>query len=74
MCPIVQLAKQDDDGPGRYEVVADGRGLVALQSLADDGALGPDHPVACHLLSGNTRATELSLVENTVRAAMHLAD
>ena len=71
---LVQLAEQDDDGDGRYEVVAGGRRLAALQALADEGALQPDYPVACHILPRASAAAELSLVENTVRAAMHPAD
>ena len=71
---LVQPADQHDDAPGRHEVVAGGRRLAALQALADDGALKPDHPVACHVLPRASAAVELSLVENTVRAAMHPAD
>ena len=62
------------DGETRYEVVAGGRRLAALRSLADDGAIATDHPVPCHVVADDDNAAELSLVENTVRAAMHPAD
>ncbi len=71
---LVRPAEPDAEDTGRYEVVAGGRRLAALQALADDGALPPNHPVACHVLPPASAATELSLVENTVRAAMHPAD
>ena len=71
---LVQPAGRDGDDPDRFEVVAGGRRLAALRSLADDGALAPDHPVACHVLPDESPASELSLVENTVRVAMHPAD
>ena len=73
---LVQPAEQDDDGTaaGHYEVVAGARRLAALQALADQGALQPDHPVACNVLPRASAAVELSLVENTVRAVMHPAD
>ena len=71
---LVQPAGRDGGGPDRFEVVAGARRLAALRSLADDGALPADHPVACHVLPGESPASELSLVENTVRVAMHPAD
>ena len=37
---LVQPADQADDGAGRYEVVAGGRRLAALQALADEGGDG----------------------------------
>ena len=71
---LVQPAERDGDGADCFEVVAGGRRLAALQALADDGEIQPDHPVACHVLPRASAAVELSLVENTVRAAMHPAD
>ena len=71
---LVQPAEQDGGGADCFEVVAGGRRLAALQALAEDGALTPDHSVACHVLPRASAAAELSLVENTVRAAMHPAD
>ena len=55
-------------------MIAGGRRLAALQALADEGAVAPDHPVPCHVVTNEDNAAELSLVENTVRAAMHPAD
>ena len=70
---LVRAAEPDHDGALRFEVVAGARRLAALQALADDGALAPDRPVPCHVMTGDN-AAELSLAENTVRAAMHPAD
>ena len=59
---------------GRFAVVAGGRRLGAARALAEDGVLEADHPVPCRVLSDDTDAQELSLAENTARAAMHPAD
>ena len=59
---------------GRFAVIAGARRLAAAQSLARDGVLAPDHPVPCRIEVDDARACELSLVENTARAAMHPAD
>ena len=61
------------DGKGIYEVDAGGRRLKILQKLADEGAIDADHPVPC-LIDSADDALETSLVENTIRAAMHPAD
>ena len=71
---LVRPQAPDLDGASPYEVVAGGRRLAALQALADDGAVAPDHPVPCHVVTNEDNAAELSLAENTVRAAMHPAD
>lgn len=70
VCPT----EQDDSCEGRYEVVAGARRLAALQALAGEGSVAHDHPVACNVLPTNSPAAELSLVENTIRAALHPAD
>ena len=62
------------DGAARYEVIAGGRRLTAMQALAAEGALDEDHPVPCRMIGGIVAAEEVSLAENTVRAAMHPAD
>ena len=61
------------DGKGAYEVDAGGRRLKVLQKLAAEGVLDEDHPVPC-LVKKPAAAIEISLMENTVRAAMHPAD
>ena len=71
---LVQPAQGNGEADGRHEVVAGARRLAALQVLADDGAIATDHPVPCHVVANGDNAVELSLVENTVRAAMHPAD
>ena len=71
---LVRPHAADTEAETDYEVIAGGRRLAALKSLADDGAVAPDHPVPCHVVTDEDNAAELSLVENTVRAAMHPAD
>ena len=61
------------DGKGVFEVDAGGRRLKILQKLAAEGAIDADHPVPCKIESVD-EALESSLVENTMRAAMHPAD
>jgi len=61
------------DGKGVYEVDAGGRRLKILQKLAADNVIEADHPVPC-LVKKPAAAVETSLMENTVRAAMHPAD
>ncbi len=63
----------DDDGNERFAVLAGGRRLAALQSLAEDRALDPELPVPCRI-APNGNGGELSLAENVVRIAMHPAD
>ena len=45
-----------------------------MQALAAEGALDEDHPVPCRMIGGIVAAEEVSLAENSVRAAMHPAD
>ena len=71
---LVRPQAADAESKLRYEVVAGARRLAALQALAGQGAVAPDHPVPCHVVTDEDNAAELSLVENTVRAAMHPAD
>lgn len=61
------------DGKGVYEVDAGGRRLAILQKLAAENVIDADHPVPC-LVKKPAAAVETSLMENTVRAAMHPAD
>ena len=62
------------DGIGRYAVIAGGRRLAAMQALAAEGTLDEDHPVPCRMIGDIVTAEEVSLAENSVRAAMHPAD
>ena len=62
------------DGTGRYAVIAGGRRLAAMQALAAEGAMDGDYPVPCRMVDDTAAETEISLAENTVRAAMHPAD
>ena len=62
------------DGAARYAVIAGGRRLAAMQALAAEGVLEEDHPVPCRMIGGIVAAEEVSLAENSVRAAMHPAD
>jgi ParB family chromosome partitioning protein len=61
------------DGKGVFEVDAGGRRLTILQKLAAEGAIDPDYKVPCKIEQAED-AVETSLMENTVRAAMHPAD
>jgi ParB family chromosome partitioning protein len=66
---IVRAGKKGD-----YSVVAGRRRLAALRQLAEADRLGPDAVIDCHVISGDADATEISLVENTLREQMHPAD
>ena len=71
---IVTPQVPESGGPVRYAVIAGGRRLAALQALANEGALAEGYSVPCHVVTDAENAVELSLAENTVRAAMHPAD
>jgi ParB family chromosome partitioning protein len=62
-----------EDGT-RFEVVAGGRRLRAMKMLAKSGKLAKDAPVNCLVLAEGEDAGEISLVENTMRTAMHPDD
>ena len=64
---------KDEEGQQRYAVIAGGRRLAALQSLADDGAIESDHPVPCRI-APKKGGVELSLAENVMHDGMHPAD
>src|ERR1700733_1307698 len=53
-----------------YEVDAGGRRLKVLQKLAAEGVIADYHPVPC-LVREPAASLETSLMENTIRAAMH---
>ena len=58
---------------GRFEVVAGGRRLAALKTLAKAGMIARDYPVPCSVLP-NEQAREASLAENVQRLDMDAMD
>lgn len=58
---------------GKYFVFAGSRRLAALKALQAEGHFAADYAVPCRIYT-KEEAHELSLVENTVRQAMHPAD
>ena len=71
---IARSMEPGADGIARYAVIAGGRRLAAMQALAAEGVLEEDHPVPCRMIGAIVAAEEVSLAENSVRAAMHPAD
>ncbi|MDD9982761.1 MAG: ParB N-terminal domain-containing protein [Gammaproteobacteria bacterium] len=63
-----------DDGAEQIGVVAGGRRLVGFQDLAAEGRIPADHPIPCYTLPEGSDPTEIGLIENTIRAALHPAD
>ena len=63
-----------DDSAEKIGVVAGGRRLIGFQDLAAAGRLPADHPIPCYTLPEGTDPTEIGLIENTIRAALHPAD
>ena len=61
------------DEKGVHAVTAGGRRLKALQELAAEGVIPAEFKVPC-LIEAVDEALETSLMENTIRAAMHPAD
>lgn len=58
---------------GKFEVVAGGRRLKALNLLAKNKCITKSFEVGCNVMDGDN-LTEISLAENTLREAMHPAD
>ena len=71
---IARAMELGTDCVARYAVIAGGRRLAAMQALAAEGVLEADHPVPCRMIGSIVAAEEVSLAENSVRAAMHPAD
>ncbi len=67
---VVHLSADEN---GVHAVTAGGRRLKALQELAAEGVISADIKVPC-LVEAPDEALETSLMENTIRAAMHPAD
>jgi len=59
-------------GP-KFHVHAGGRRLAALNKLAADKIIKPDHPISCSV-EDIDQAEDTSTAENMVRTAMHAAD
>ena len=76
----VLLSGPAADGVDTYEVVAGGRRFAALTRIARKGGsikgvpVDGDYPVPCMGVDEHEEVTEISLVENVVRAGMHPAD
>ena len=66
---IARAMEPGTDCVARYAVIAGGRRLAAMQALAVEGVLDEDHPVPCRMIGGIVVAEEVSLAENSVRAA-----
>ena len=67
---IARSMEPGPDGAGRYAVIGGGRRLAAMQAPAAEGALDENHPVPCRMIGSIVAAEEVSLAENSVRAAM----
>jgi ParB family chromosome partitioning protein len=67
------VRKGEGDHAGRFEVVAGGRRLAALQRLASKKELAASTRIPCHVIAGDA-ATEISLAENVGQCPMHPAD
>lgn len=57
-----------------FSVIAGGQRLTALQQLHKAGDINATFPVPCKVLDADASASEISLVENAIREAMHPAD
>lgn len=57
----------------KYEVIAGGRRLRALQQMQKAKLIGADHEIKCEIRAV-ADATEISTAENELREAMHPAD
>ena len=72
---IYPLILDPHDGSAeKLGVVAGGRRLIGFQDLAAEGRIPADHPIPCYTLPEGTDPTEIGLIENTMRAALHPAD
>ena len=70
---VVTEQKKKSRKTGKYEVVAGGRRLAALNLLVAEERLSKDHEVNCRVV-GVEEVLEVSLAENSGREAMHPAD
>ena len=70
---VVRSGDPDADGNPSFSVVAGGRRLEALMTIASEEGGDVAMPVSCKVVDAEN-SRELSLAENTVRLAMHPAD
>lgn len=57
-----------------FAVIAGGRRLAALQSLAANKHLASDAPISCRVETDKSKASELSLAENELRLNMSVTE
>jgi ParB family chromosome partitioning protein len=70
---VVTAQQKKGRKSGKYEVIAGGRRLAALNLLITNGRLPKDHEVDCRVVE-HKEALEISLSENSGREHMHPAD
>lgn len=70
---LQNLIVRKGDKRGRFYVIAGGRRLAALNLLAEAGEISKDFAVECKERNA-AEATEVSLIENMQREAMHPVD
>ncbi|ABB75754.1 ParB/RepB/Spo0J family partition protein [Nitrosospira multiformis] len=70
---VVTVQQKKGRKSGKYEVIAGGRRLAALNLLVADRRLSKDHEVDCRVVE-HKEALEISLSENSGREHMHPAD
>lgn len=70
---LLQNLSVTDQGDGTFAVVAGGRRLAALKSLARSGVFPKDYPTPCRVVASQA-APESSLAENVQRVAMDPID
>ena len=61
------------EADGTFAVTAGGRRLKALKELAAEGVIAADYQVPC-LIEEPAVALEISLLENSIRAGLHIGD
>lgn len=66
------IVEPSPDQEGHYRVTGGGRRLAILQALQNEGKIPEDYDVPCKV--ENEDPETVSLMENTVRTAMHPAD
>jgi ParB family chromosome partitioning protein len=73
---VVQLAPAEGNAMLKYEVVAGGRRLAALERLAKTGKIASTYAVPCRVIQDASAEalTEISLAENFQRVPAHPAD